>query len=172
MAENRRTSAFNVKSVANPEEWKRRDAAFHKFVTNITESGAFNAGVMGVIFLNALVMAVETYGELKKNNVDFFFILDELFLAVYTVEFILKVYAEPKKYWKNGYNLFDFLVLALSISQSVMTIIGMGTSGLQALRVFRALRTLRTLRTVSFIRGLQVGFQTYNITSKFILNKT
>ncbi|XP_014669434.1 PREDICTED: cation channel sperm-associated protein 3-like [Priapulus caudatus] len=90
-----------------------------------------------------------------------FTIADEVFLAIYTVEFILKIYAEPKNYWKSSYNLFDVTVLAISWIQMGLSQIesdsgGNDDSQWQALRILRVLRTLRTLRTISFIRGLQV----------------
>ena len=37
-----------------------------------------------------------------------------MFLAIYSLEFVLKVYAEPINYWLSAYNLFDFIVLVIS----------------------------------------------------------
>ena len=37
-----------------------------------------------------------------------------MFLAIYSLEFLLKVYAEPIGYWLSAYNIFDFVVLVIS----------------------------------------------------------
>jgi cation channel sperm-associated protein 3 len=139
----------------------RCDHKLHRFVQIITESSIFNGGIILIILLNAFFMALETDAYIQQAiGVDVFNGLDYFFLALYSVEFILKIYAEPKNYWKSTYNLFDILVLALSFVQGSMEWMqeeGDVDERLGALRVLRALRTLRTLRTVSFIRGLQVN---------------
>lgn len=50
-------------------------------------------------------------------NTEFFVIADIVFLTIYFIEFLLKLYCEPCGYWKNNYNLFDFFILALSMFQ-------------------------------------------------------
>ncbi|XP_013402648.1 cation channel sperm-associated protein 3-like [Lingula anatina] len=134
----------------------RWDREFHRFIRDVTESSVFNFIIMFTIVCNALCMALETDISIRESGKDLFHILDELFLAVYTIEFIMKLYAEPKGYWFSSYNLFDFAVLVISYVQIILVLMNAGGSGLAALRILRALRTLRTLRTVSFIRGLQV----------------
>ncbi|XP_074649066.1 cation channel sperm-associated protein 3-like [Tubulanus polymorphus] len=132
----------------------RFDANFHRYIKTITDSIFFNGFIMFTIGLNSLEMALETNEDLKYRWRDAFFYMDETFLAIYTVEFLMKLYAEPIGYWKSSFDLFDFVVLVLSYIQVILD--SSGTSGLEGLRVLRALRTLRTLRTISFVRGLQV----------------
>ena len=141
----------------------RCDHKCHRVIQIITESSIFNGGIIFIIIMNAFFMALETDAFIKEAiGSDVFKGLDYFFLVLYSVEFIMKIYAEPKNYWKSTYNLFDILVLALSYVQGVMewTHKGEVDERLGALRVLRALRTLRTLRTVSFIRGLQVSLAT------------
>ncbi|RXM92733.1 Cation channel sperm-associated protein 3 [Acipenser ruthenus] len=83
-------------------------------------------------------------------------IVDQLFQAIYTMEFLMKVYVEWRGYWKSGYNVFDAFILALSFIPMFMNTSGASTRSLKSLRMIRAVRTLRMLKTVSFIRGLQV----------------
>ncbi|XP_071954234.1 cation channel sperm-associated protein 3-like [Antedon mediterranea] len=136
----------------------RPDLKFHKFVVKVTESGIFNAFIMVTILLNALVMAVETDSVLKIKYRTVFIVRDEIFLEIYTytLEFILKIYAEPIRYFYSSYNLFDLFVLVISYMQVILVNVMSGSTNLSALRILRALRTLRTLRTVSFVKGLQV----------------
>ncbi|XP_046853933.1 cation channel sperm-associated protein 3-like [Xenia sp. Carnegie-2017] len=136
------------------EKRKRRfDADFNKYVIVLTNSRMFNAAIMGVIMFNALVIGLETMDFLKNTYKKELQIIDELFLSIYTVEFILKLYSEPTGYWKSSYNRFDFLILFISYIQAVMDSIDVGDNILKPLRLLRA---ARTLRTISFIQGLQV----------------
>lgn len=77
--------------------------------------------------------------------------------AVYCVEFILKLYAEPIGYWKSWFNFFDLTVLTITMIAKILRAQdSVDIPKLQGLRVLRALTAFRTLRTVSFIKGLQV----------------
>ena len=49
----------------------------------------------------------------------------------------MQVYAEPLGYWKNYYNLFDFIVLVISVLQSILTALNFGQTGLTVLKVVR-----------------------------------
>ncbi len=68
---------------------------------------------MSVIFLNCLVLSVEVSIPAESHG-HAFEVFTLIFLQIYTLEFVLKVYHEPIGYWKNSYNLFDFLVLVVS----------------------------------------------------------
>jgi len=42
-------------------------------------------------------------------------LLFQFFLSIYTIEFLVKVYAQPYAYWRSGFNIFDFIVLIVSL---------------------------------------------------------
>ena len=99
----------------------------------------FNTVIMVTIFLNAIIIAVETT-SLSTAYPVYFEVADNAFLGVYVVEFFLKIYAEPLGYWKNYYNLFDFGVLIMSLVQSVvLPALQLDQGTLTALRVVRGL---------------------------------
>ncbi|KAK3724334.1 hypothetical protein QZH41_010852, partial [Actinostola sp. cb2023] len=132
---------------------RRFDEKFHKFIQKITTSMLFNGFIMGIIMLNALGIGLETVDEFKRTQANTFKILDEFFLSIYTMEFVMKLYAEPSLYWKSSYNKFDFTILLTSYIQVIMDELKVGDNLLTPLRL---LRVARTLRTISFIEGLQV----------------
>ena len=107
------------------------------------QSPLFNGFIMGVIVLNSLVIGFETVEEWKQAHTNVFKALDEFFLAIYTMEFLMKLYAEPKGYWKSSYNRFDFSILALSYVQVIMDELNVGDKILTPLRLLRGLWTLR-----------------------------
>ncbi|XP_029555371.1 cation channel sperm-associated protein 3 isoform X2 [Salmo trutta] len=131
----------------------RKDTEFYDYIANITERTLFDGLIMVTIVLNALFMALETDYDLKYKLFGFFAIADEFFMAIYTMEFLMKVYVNPGVYWKNGYNVFDAIILVISFVP--MFADGGDSSAMGTMRIVRAFRSLRVLKTVSFIRGLQ-----------------
>ena len=96
---------------------------------------------MGTILFNAVMIAMETT-TLSETHPLLFAICDNIFLGIYLLEFVLKLYAEPVGYWKNNYNLFDFTVLVISLVESLLTALNFGQTGLTILRVVRGEQTL------------------------------
>lgn len=94
---------------------------------------------MGIIIINALCIGLETVDELKRAEANTFKILDEFFLSIYTMEFLMKIYAEPSFYWKSSYNIFDFTILMTSYIQVIMDELNVGDNLLTPLRLLRGM---------------------------------
>lgn len=52
----------------------------------------------------------------------------------YELVYILQVYAEPVGYWKNKYNIFDFVILVISVCQTILSAHDFGPTGLTVLK--------------------------------------
>ncbi len=111
----------------------------------------FNGFVMLVILLNSLVVGLETVEDLKRENAQTFLILNKVFLVIYTVEFLLKLYAEPVGYWKSTYNRFDFAVLALSYVQVLLDNLKVIQVDEGALKILRLLRGILVVLLINII---------------------
>ena len=113
------------------------------------------------ILINAVTIVLETSYEPTSSEGIAFANLDIAYIAIYTFEFLLKIYADNAGYWRNNYNRFDFLILIISYFYLVQDMGGNTAADsnidVTFLRVFRALRALRALRSISFVRPLQVG---------------
>ena len=114
---------------------------------------------MLMIVLNALSIGLETNEEWKASYGNVFKALDEFFLAIYTIEFVMKLYAEPRGYWKSSYNIFDFTILAISYVQLIMDELNVGD---------KVLTPLRLLRGILFVTGS--GLPVHKSLSQFKLN--
>ena len=67
------------------------------------------------IGLNMLVMALESYGQSDMTSM----ILERLnlfFIVVFSAECFLKLFALRLHYFKEPWNVFDFVVVILSIA--------------------------------------------------------
>ncbi|XP_078407054.1 cation channel sperm-associated protein 3-like [Cetorhinus maximus] len=96
-------------------------------------------------------MALETDYQMNIKFYSFFNVAEQFFLAVYTVEFLAKFYVDPVKYWKIGFNVFDFIVLSLSFIQRFLH-----QKYKRSMYWLHVVQPLRILKTISFIDGLQV----------------
>lgn len=132
----------------------------HRFVKyRIVETTWFNLFIVSVIVLNAITLALDTGKYFQDNWSRELDVLEDIFLAIYTIELVLKVYADPINYWFSFANLFDFVIVFLSLIQIFVVQFYTKITGLQILRVFRIIRTFRIFRTVRFVKGLEVCVQ-------------
>ena len=114
----------------------------------ITASGWFQHGITAVIIANGVVIGLDTSAALRETYAGLFAALNQLFLAIFVVEAVIKIAAEhphPSRYFKDGWNLFDFTVLVLALIPDT------GEFALIA-RLARLLRVLRLITVVPQLR--------------------
>ncbi|XP_055499191.1 cation channel sperm-associated protein 3-like isoform X1 [Leucoraja erinacea] len=131
----------------------RKDFLFHGYVKRLLKKSLFKWTIFTTITANSLLLALGTNYKMEYKFFNFFNVAEQLFLAIYTVEFIAKMYVDPIKYWRSGFNVFDFIVLLLSYIQRFFLI-----RNSRVMSWFHIVRPLRILRAISLIRGLQVLF--------------
>lgn len=107
----------------------------------------FNHFIMFLILFNAILVGLETYPSIYEPNKVFFRYLDYIILFIFTMEIILKITVEKQNFFKNGWNNFDFLIVASSL-------VLYNTNFVSILRVFRVLRVLRTISAVPSLRRI------------------
>ena len=105
----------------------------------------FTNFILTVVFLNAIVIGFQSYPELDKAYGSLFHSLDIIFISIFSIEVILKIVVDRTKYFKDGWNVFDFIVVAASLA----------FLNSQFVSVLRILRVLRVLRTISSIPSLR-----------------
>jgi len=109
-------------------------------VTQLVSASAFQNLVLIVIILNAITLGLETAPELMGQFLPVLYVLDTTFLVFFIAEIALKLMAFRLQFFKNGWNIFDFLIVSISI-----------VPFFQAFSVLRSLRILRVLRLVSVV---------------------
>lgn len=75
-------------------------------------------------------------------------------MSVYLGEFLLKFFAYPNQYFKSGFNVFDFVILVVSLIKSIADWASVGD--FDYLRFLTIIRALRILRGVSLSVHIQV----------------
>jgi len=108
------------------------------------ESDRIQGLIIGLIVLNAIILGLETSQSAMEEFGGLLHALDHGLLAVFVVEIGLKFYARGLGFFREPWNLFDFVVVGVAL---------IPTSG--PLAVLRALRVLRVLRLISMVPRLR-----------------
>ena len=114
----------------------------------ITASSWFNNGVTFIIALNAVVIGLDTSPALTARFGENFVLANQVFLAIYIIEALIKMAAEAPKvqnYFRDGWNLFDFSIIVVSLIPAT------GQLAMLA-RLARLLRVLRLISTLPELR--------------------
>ena len=101
-----------------------------------------------VILLAAVVVGVQTYKEFAQKYSSLLSILDGFILLVFIVEAAIKILAKgnkPQNYFKNPWNVFDFLIVFACLLEPIF---GLGGEFLPVLRLARILRVLRLVTAI------------------------
>jgi voltage-gated sodium channel len=108
-------------------------------VDRFVHAEAFRNAILGVIIFNAICLGLDTDGEFHARWGPLLSKIDVLITGIFVVELGLKLYADRGAFWKDGWNVFDFIIVTLSVVMA-------GTSEVTVLRVFRLVRVVRVLR--------------------------
>lgn len=108
--------------------------------------------IIGVILFNAVILGLETSSSVMARMGGLILLLDKICLAVFVAEIAAKLYAHGLRYFRSGWNLFDFVIVGVALVPA-----GQGLSVLRALRI---LRVLRVISVAPRLRRVVEGFIT------------
>ena len=106
----------------------------------MVESRGFNIAITAVIVINAITLGLETWPKAMDAAGPLLLTIDTLALWVFTIEIGLKLWVYRSRFANDGWNVFDFVIVALAWLPSA-----------GPLSVLRALRIMRVLRLVSVV---------------------
>lgn len=84
------------------------------FLFDLTTNQKFDIVIMVVIMLNMLTMTMEHYNQ-SKTFTDVLYWVNFSFIVIFTAECIMKLLALRLYYFKIPWNVFDFVVVVLSV---------------------------------------------------------
>ena len=111
----------------------------------IRNSNFFNTLVISVIIASALYAGVSSYNEVIPSDYIFFLkIFDYSITLFFTIEILIRIIAERSliNFFKDGWNVFDFLIVSISL---------IPIGGAESVFVARLLRIVRVLRIVTVV---------------------
>ena len=115
-----------------------------KRLAAIVNGKRFHDAILVLIFINALVLAVDVMPGMAEETRQILQGIDRFIVWIFIVEIILRIIANGRAFFRDGWSIFDFLVVVISAPATL--------TGISALRILRALRLLRVLSGVSHLR--------------------
>lgn len=108
--------------------------------------------IMAVIVFNAVLLGLETSKTAMGVAGPLILTLDRICLGIFVAELVAKLYARRLAFFRSGWNIFDFVIVAVSLMPTA--------GGLSVLRALRILRALRLVSVVPSLRRVVEGFVT------------
>ncbi|MEO1795724.1 MAG: ion transporter [Pseudomonadota bacterium] len=106
--------------------------------------------IMGVIIFNAIILGLETSKPIMEAVGPLILALDRICLGIFVAELVAKLVAYRGKFFRSGWNIFDFVIVAIALVPS--------SGGLSVLRALRILRVLRLISVAPQLRRVVEGF--------------
>ncbi len=113
-------------------------------VDRIVSARWFETFIIAVIVINAILLGLETVPGVMARYGGIIAALDRLAIAIFTVEIALKLFAWRLSFFRNGWNWFDLIIVAVALVPAG-----------QQFSVLRALRILRALRLISVVPSMR-----------------
>jgi voltage-gated sodium channel len=116
-----------------------------------TESQQFQLFVIALVIINAVTLGLETM-SFSETTIEKLHKLDRMFVSLFILELCLRLWGNGFKFFADGWNTFDFVVIIASSAPS--------GGAVSVARLFRVLRVIRILRLVSLMPTLQLTVET------------
>ncbi|MBA3433826.1 MAG: ion transporter, partial [Actinobacteria bacterium] len=86
-------------------------------LARIVAAPGFTSAVLVVIVANAVALGLETYDGIESRFGDTLSIVNDVCLGIFVVELVLRIGAYGRRPWdffRDGWNVFDFVVVAVA----------------------------------------------------------
>ena len=100
--------------------------------------------IIALILINAVTLGLETFPAVMDRAGGLILAIDRLCLSIFVVELALRLYALGPRFFRSGWNVFDFVIIGISLLPAT-----------GSFSVLRAMRILRVLRVVSAVPSLR-----------------
>lgn len=102
-----------------------------------------------LIVMNAAAMGLETSPTIVAMTGGVLRTIDNVVITIFTIEIALRIIAYGRNFWRDGWSLFDFTIVAIALIPT--------TGGFAVLRSLRIIRALRLISTVKSMRRVMGG---------------
>jgi voltage-gated sodium channel len=116
----------------------------HDFICRIVDDPRTERAIMTLIFINAVILGMETYPRVMNAIGPLLELLDRIILAIFVVEIAARIYVKRLAFFRDPWSVFDFIVIGIALVPAT-----------ESFTVLRALRVLRVLRLITAIPTLK-----------------
>ena len=123
------------------------------FFQKIVQNQAFDIIIFTCICLNTIVLALAWYG-MNKDILSVLEVLNYIFTGIYTIEMIFKIIAFGKSYFRDGWCIFDFLiVMSAWLGIILLQVFSIDVGSIST--IIRSFRIARVLKLIKAAKNLQ-----------------
>lgn len=112
----------------------------------LIESDRVQIGITVLIIFNAIILGLETSESVTDSIGGVLSAIDKAIIVVFVIEIATKLVAGGFRFFRSGWNVFDFFVVAVALVPS--------TGPFAVLRALRVLRVMRLLSQVGQLRRI------------------
>ncbi len=121
-----------------------------KFCKSISKSKWFQNLITIAIIIAGVLVGIATYPKFSSKHENILELLNQIILWIFILEIIIKIIAEGRKPWlyfKDGWNVFDFIIVAAAF-------LPFGGNSIAILRLLRLLRVLKLIKALPKLQML------------------
>lgn len=141
---------------------------YRDWANKLARSNAFEIFIFSCICLNTVVLALSWY-SMDQEIIDVLDVLNYIFTVIYTIEMVIKIIGFGKNYFRDGWCIFDFLiVLSAWLGIFLLNVFDIDVGSIST--IIRSFRIARVLKLIKTAKNLQQIFQTFILAIPELLN--
>jgi voltage-gated sodium channel len=109
-----------------------------------------NRFILSLILLNSIVIFIGGFNIYPL----FVNVIDNVITTLFIIELVVKLKEYGKNYFKQGWNVFDFILIILSLPTFISFVFGFEVHDLSFLLAFRVMRIFKSFRFLKFIPNI------------------
>ena len=111
--------------------------------------------ILSLIVLNALTIMLAAFSDIPKDIASVTLVVDNIITALFITEMLVKIKEWGSiTYFGSNWNVFDFILIVISIPAFVSWIFNLPLTGLSFFLIFRILRVFKSFRFIKFVPGM------------------
>uniref|UniRef100_A0A674J428 Cation channel sperm associated 4 n=1 Tax=Terrapene triunguis TaxID=2587831 RepID=A0A674J428_9SAUR len=130
-----------------PDNWDVEEFVSKVCMGRFLNHPAFKITLAALIIGNALIIASRTETKVEEKYYGLFSAIDNIVLTVLTCEVLLNWYYGFRMYWKDGWNVVNFFIVAYLC-------VGPFIPVLNNQKIFWVLRVMRLMQVCTLVNGL------------------
>lgn len=115
-------------------------------ILEFVEKNSAQNFIITLIILNSITIGMETSSAIMNSFGNVLSLIDKIILTIFVIEILLKLYAYGFGFFRSGWNVFDFTIVAIALLPASGAL-----AVLRSLRIFRSLRLIKNLPRLRFI---------------------
>lgn len=118
-------------------------------VRALVEAPWFQASVITLILINAVILGFETSTRMMDNHGDLLKSVDRVILGLFVFEMGLRMFAHRREFFRDPWSWFDMVIIGIALLPA--------SGPFAVLRILRVLRVLRLLSVIPSLRHVVAG---------------